>query len=139
MTLTLNLDPQVEQQLRQEAQRLGVGADDYVLQAIRERLRQSAPRPPHLGAREADLLGQIQLGLSQEQWARFHTLADKLEHRSLAPQEREEFVALSDRIEQANARRFEALVELSQLRGVPIEQVMIQLGISPHDLDNANE
>lgn len=139
MTLTVNLDPQIEQQLRDEAARLGVGPDDYILQALRDRLRQSAPLAPHLTAGEAALLAQIQLGLSQQQWARFYALLNKLEDESLAPQEREEFVALNDRIEQANAGRLEALAELSQLRGVPIEQLMNELGIVPHALDKADE
>lgn len=135
MTLTLNLDPHVEQQLRQEARRLGLQPDDYVLEAIRERLRQSAPLPPHLAAREAELLSQIQLGLSQQQWARFYHLAEKLQDESLAPSEREEFLALNDQIEKANARRMEALAELSRLRRAPIEQVMVELGIGPHVLN----
>lgn len=139
MTLTLNLDPQIEQQLRQEAQRRGLQPDDYILEAIRERLRQSAPLPPHLAAREAALLGRMDLGLSQEQWARFHTLARKLEDGSFAPLEREEFVSLNNRIEKANARRLEALAELSGLRRLPIEQVMAELGIAPRVLDDTNE
>jgi hypothetical protein len=71
MTLTLNLDPHLEQHLRREAARLGVGPDDYIMQALRERLRESSPLPPHLSAQEAELLERIDLGLSQEQWARF--------------------------------------------------------------------
>ena len=139
MTLTLNLDPQIEQQLRQEAQRLGLQPNDYVLEAVRERLRQSAPLPQQVAGREAALLGRIDLGLSQEQWARFHALARRLEDGALDPIELEEFVALNDRIEEANARRLEALAELSELRRVPIEQVMTELGIAPHAVDDANE
>lgn len=136
MTLTLNLDPHLEQQLRQEAARLGVGPDDFVKQTLSERLRQSSSLPPHLSAQESNLLERIDLGLSQQEWARYHDLAAKLQDELIAPDERDELIALTDRIEEANVRRLQALIELSRLRGVPLKQLMSDLGVFPHTGDD---
>jgi hypothetical protein len=132
MTLTLNLDPHLEQQLRQEAARLGVGPDDFVRQTLSERLQQSNSLPPHVSAEESELLERIDLGLSQQQWARYHDLVTKLQDELMTPGERDELISLTDRIEAANVRRLHALIELSGLRGVPLEQLMSELGVSPN-------
>lgn len=139
MTLTLKLDPQLEEQLRQEAARLGVGADDYAVRAISERLRQSQPLPPHLNAQESHLLERINLGLSQQEWARYHVLSERLQDEAIEPDERDEFVTLADRIEANNVLRLQALIELSRLRCIPLEQLMRDLGIRPLDSGDGNE
>ena len=131
MTLTLELNPQLEEQLRREAARLGLGPDDYVVRALSDRLKCSQPPVPHLTAKESSLLEQIDLGLTQRDWARYHELTAKLHDETMSPEEHAELITLTDRIEANNVRRLKALIELSSLRGVPLEQLMRELGIFP--------
>lgn len=39
MTITLELTPELERQLRQEAARLGLAPDAYIIEVVQERLR----------------------------------------------------------------------------------------------------
>jgi predicted ATPase len=75
------------------------------------------------------LLQQINQGLPQETWQRYHELIDKRRAESLTPDEHATLIALSDQIEELNARRVGYLVELARLRQTPLEALMQQLGI----------
>jgi hypothetical protein len=84
---------------------------------------------PCLREDEAHLLQQINQGLPQETWQRYHELIDKRRAESLTPDEHATLIALSDQIEELNARRVGYLVELARLRQTPLEALMQQLGI----------
>ncbi len=90
---------------------------------------QAQQQPSHLSEAESRLLEQINLGLSQEDWERYHKLIAKRRAETLTHDEQQELIALSDRIEEANARRIEYLVELARLRGTTLDELMGQLGI----------
>lgn len=62
---------------------------------------------------------------------RFDLLTAKRRAESLAPEERDELLALIDEIEQSDAERVARLAELAQLRSVSIRTLMSQLGIRP--------
>jgi len=49
MIITLEIAPGLEQQLRQEAARVGLAPEAYIIKAVQERLRQTSPRhrPAH--------------------------------------------------------------------------------------------
>jgi DNA primase catalytic subunit len=70
-------------------------------------------------------------GLSQEEWRRYHVLIARRWAETLSEEERREFIAFTDRLEKANVRRMQALVELANRRGVSLETVMKDLGIEP--------
>ncbi|MGF1567543.1 MAG: hypothetical protein ACFCVD_05670 [Nodosilinea sp.] len=53
------------------------------------------------------------------------------QHEAIAPEEHPELLQLIDVVEQADAARIEALVELAQLRGVTLPDLMTQLGLQP--------
>lgn len=127
MTLTIDLPPELEARLRAEAQRQGVDARLYVLRAVQERL---GGMGDSLAPSEADLLQKVNLGVPDQFWARYHELVAKRRAEALAPQEQLELVELSDRLEEANARRIGHLVELARLRGTTLDDVMAQLGIN---------
>jgi hypothetical protein len=134
MLITLEIAPELEQQLRQEAARAGLAPDAYILQAVQERLMQMShrhPSTPRLSPEEARLLAKINLGLSPAEWERYHTLAARRKAETLTPDEQTELIALSDRLEEANARRIGYLAELAQVRHTTLEAVMHALGLTP--------
>lgn len=90
---------------------------------------QAHAQPLHLSETESTLLQQVNLGLSQEEWGHYRELIAKRRAETLTHDEQEELIALSDRIEEANARRMESLVKLARLRETPLEVLMEQLGI----------
>ncbi|MFQ5342169.1 MAG: hypothetical protein ACE5F6_11555 [Anaerolineae bacterium] len=129
MTITLELPPEVATRLRKEAKKANLDPDAFIAKTLREHLRQVQTQPPHLSKPESELLQKINLGLSQEEWQHYHELIAKRRAETLASGEQEELIALSDRIEEANARRMAYLVRLARLRQTSLESVMEQLGI----------
>lgn len=130
MTLTIDLPPELEARLRAEAERHGMDARLYVLRAVQERLGSAAAGGDTLGQAEAELLQKVNLGLPEPVWARYHELLAKRRAEVLLPGEQAELIALSDQIEEANARRMNHLVELARLRGMTLDSLMAQLGIN---------
>ncbi|HSZ54142.1 MAG TPA: hypothetical protein VK797_00665 [Tepidisphaeraceae bacterium] len=133
MTLTLKIDPTLEQRLREHAARRGLEPDSYAVAAIREQLRRDRVEPPHLSGKEADLLQQINLGFSSETWDRYDSLISKRENLTLTPPELDELRALTEQLETQNVRRIDALVELARLRDTTLEALMDALQIKPHE------
>ncbi|MCW5850243.1 MAG: hypothetical protein KIT87_09180 [Anaerolineae bacterium] len=113
MTITLELTPELEAQLRAEAKRAGLDESEYVLHTLEERLRLARQAVP-LSPRETELLQHINLGLSEASWQRYHELIAKRRAETLTPVEQQELIGLSDQIEEANVRRIEALIELAR-------------------------
>ena len=143
MTVSFDLPTELEDRLREEARRAGLDPAEYVRRFLASHLRDAGrssgngptsglarPDTGHLEAREAALLGQINLGLRPEFWAEYHELLRKRDSETLKPAEQRQLVDLSDQIEQANARRMGLLVELARLRGVSVEALMRDLGIA---------
>ena len=129
--ITLQLPPELEQQLRTEAAKQGINPDRYILNALQERL-QAFPRPnASLPKAEADLMQQINLGLSTEQWEEYHNLLAKRRAETLTAEEHARLIAISDQIEGANVQRVHALGTLAEMRGTDLSTLMQALGISP--------
>ena len=80
---------------------------------------------------EANLLQAINQGLSGKIQHRYSELQSKLQNEAIAPEEHQELLQLIDVVEQADAARLQALVELAQLRGVTLPDLMTQLGLQP--------
>ena len=78
---------------------------------------------------EANLLQTINQGLPEEVQHRYNELQAKLQDEATAPEEHQELLQLIDVVEQADADRLEDLVELAQLRGVSLTDLMTQLGL----------
>lgn len=86
---------------------------------------------PSLPQPEAELLQQINQGLPEDIQHRYSELRAKRHAETLAPEEHQELLTLIDTIEQADADRLQHLIELAQLRRVPLPDLMHQLGIHP--------
>lgn len=126
MTLTIDLQPELETRLREEAARLGLDPRAYVVRTLQERL---TPPPQTVTASESELVRQINAGLPAETWQRYHGLLAKRRAEALAPAEHQQLIALSDQIEQANARRMQHLLDLARLRGTSLEHLVKEFGI----------
>ncbi|NUQ61558.1 MAG: hypothetical protein HUU20_03665 [Pirellulales bacterium] len=135
MTLTIDIAPELESQIRDRAAQQGLDLPEYVVRALREHLSQTESRgPPHLAKAEARLLQEINVGPPEEVWHRYRALIQKRQAEMLAEAEQAELIAISDLLEELNARRLERLAELARMRNTSLTAVMEQLGIKapPH-------
>ena len=130
MTLTIDMTPQLESKLRAEAAKQGLDASEYVLNALREHLRYPQRHDtPHLTQGESEWLQQINIGLPEETWQRYHKLIAKRRAETLTPDEQATLIKISDQIEKLNVNRVKHLVELARLRKVLLSTLMQRLGI----------
>jgi hypothetical protein len=128
--MNIVLEPEVEQWVGQEAQRVGIAPEAFVAQRLRDqrnRARQFATLP----SKEGELLARINEGLPTDFWARYRELIGKRESANLSEAEQVELIRLSDRIEQKNAERVPYLLALAQSRGIPLHELVHQLGLRP--------
>lgn len=131
MNLTIAITPEIESRLREVAASQGVDPDEYVANALREHLQAAGSTVPHLSAEESRLLGEINQGLSEQQWKRYGKLIEKRRAEQLSQDEHAELTTISDFVERLNVRRIECLTQLAALRGTTLPKLMEQLGIEP--------
>ena len=105
-TITLNLSPELEHKLCAEAAKQGLEPERYILNTLQERLQPSLPTAQPT---EADLLQQINIGFSAQTWEQYHTLIAKRHAETISPEEHEQLIQLSDRLEKLNVDRIQAL------------------------------
>lgn len=86
---------------------------------------------PSLSKNETRLLKKINQGVKPEFRNRYTELNAKLQDKTLTSQEQQEFIALTDQIELADAERMRSLVELAQLRQISVDTLMETLGLRP--------
>lgn len=90
---------------------------------------------PHLTPDESALLARINQGLPDDDRASLRALVAQRDGATLTEPKWQELAALTDRLEVLHADRLGALVELAQLRGVTLAEVMRQLGVQFPDHD----
>jgi len=128
--VTLEITPDLETRLRREAAREGLDPQGYILSTLRQHLtgaRRAAV--PRLTAAEANLLQEINRGLSAETWQHYNELKEKRRAEKLTAAEQAELIALSDRIEEMNVRRMASVIQLARLRQTSVDDLMDDLGI----------
>jgi hypothetical protein len=135
MTITLDIAPDLETQIRQAAAKAGIEPDTYITNILEQHLRSVDLEAANFSNEEADLLQQINLGLSPETWQHYHYLIAKRRSETLSPTEQETLIQITNEIELANARRISALVKLAQYRQTSLEKLMEELGIKPPTYD----
>jgi hypothetical protein len=94
------------------------------------RARRSAPSA---SPEETALLAAINRALPAEIGARLSELQGKSEEEALSEDEHAELLALVAKVQVLNVERLEKLTRLAGLRGVPLAELMDQLGIQPPD------
>jgi hypothetical protein len=80
---------------------------------------------------ETELLQKINAALPRIDWEYYYSLIAKRQAETIAPDELDILVSITDRIEIANAQRIQHLIELANLRDRSLEDVMEDLGIKP--------
>jgi hypothetical protein len=128
MSMTLQLVPELETQVRDAAKRDGIGPNDYVAKVLERHLHKQSVT---VSEPEAELLAQINLGLSGQDWRRYYQLREKLEDETLQGDEQPELIRITDRIEIANAKRIEALIKLAALRRTTLDALLDEFGLRP--------
>lgn len=86
-------------------------------------------KAPSLSKRETELLLKINQVLSNEQLSRYEALKVKMEEDNISVKEHKELLSIVKEMEVIDVVRLEALVELSQIRGISVQQLMKDLGI----------
>lgn len=102
--------------------------DQFLSQVLALRAQRKVP---HLSAKESELLIKINQGLPPVVQTRLNQLAAKRRAGTLTAKEHQELLSLTDQLENAEAKRVEALGELARLRGVSLTTLMHDLGIRP--------
>lgn len=100
--------------------------ENFVNQAILVRAKR---RASNIRKKEGELLLEINRGLSPDLQKRFDELAEKLAAENMTPDEREEFLKLTDRIEKQDAKRIGLLGKLAELRQISLDDLMRELQI----------
>ena len=130
MTLTLDLNPELERQLRHEANARGLTLEQLVLTDLQARVAHSS-NAARLSSEETALMQVITEGLPERFWSRYRHLIGLREQEALTDLEHAELIACSDQVEHLTARRTEALVELASLRGLGVHVLRDELGLKP--------
>ena len=129
MTIQLNVTSELERQLKNVADQMGLTPDTYILRLLQKDLQTHAA-PARLSPEESKLLKQINASLSAIEWERYRVLLAKRDNEILTASEHTELIALSDQIEEANARRMEAVAELARVRKTTVPALVENLGLS---------
>lgn len=131
MSLTIDLDPVLEAKLHSEARKTGIDSAEYVVRALELSLKRGSGKfdPTHLSAKESALLQKINQGIPEQIWAEYHTLVSKRRNGILAPGEQERLIGLGDEIDTAHTERISHITELAKLRGMPVDQLVHDLGV----------
>jgi len=122
MSILIQIPTELEQALINRAKKAGMDVQHYVEHIIKEDTELKAT-----SATEEELLKKINLGISQEKWERYHTLQGKRDEECLSSKEHAELIAISDEIEEANARRMPYLLQLAKLKNRSPEELMREL------------
>ena len=102
--------------------------DRFVDQLMALRTHQRAPR---LSEPESELLVKINQGVAAELQNRYDGLVAKRQEGNLTEAEYAELLALTEQVEELDARRVGYLAELARLRNTNLQSIMQDLGITP--------
>ncbi len=80
---------------------------------------------------ESQLIAKINQSFIHVDWARYQDLIAKRHTETLAPDEQVALIALSDQIEEANAKRIKYLAELADIRNMTLPVLMNELNLKP--------
>jgi integrase len=98
----------------------------FVADVLGLRARRQAPR---LSAIESELLLIVNRGLPEPIHARYRGLIAKRRQQTLATEEHDELLRLTDQMEQLEADRLAALSTLAQVRQTTLAALMADLGL----------
>ena len=132
MSIVIQINPSLENRLREKAVKHGVGINQFISQFLENSFGRETPSQPSVTQREATLLQQVNLDIAPENWAIYLNLKEKRQKETITDNELKQLIELTNDIELANARRITVLAELAQIRNVPLRVLMEQLGLAAH-------
>ena len=115
MALIITLQPEIEARFRNEAAHEGLSPEQLAAQRLLE----------------AELLWRIHITAPQPETRELHRLLRRRKSGTLNETEQTRLQRLLDEREERGAQRLQDLAQLSQLRSIPVRQLMEQLGIRP--------
>lgn len=115
MTLTITLQPEIEERFREESIRNGVSLEQLTSQRLMEN----------------ELLWRIRTAAPDSESRLLHRLLKRQKTGTLTSDESLTLQNLLDIREEKTAQRLQELIQLSQLRTIPLTEMMEQLGIHP--------
>ena len=130
MSLVLQINPSLENRIRQNALRKGVDLSQFVVQVLESTFPEEKPKSKTITKQEALLLQKINLSISVETWERYHFLRKKRQDETISVTEIEEYAAINRQIEAGNVLRVSSLIELAKVRKITLNEVMQQLGLN---------
>jgi len=89
-------------------------------------------KAPHLSKLESELFLEINKGFDEAFYHRYNELKQKLEDEVMTSAENEEFIGLTEIVEERNVIRLSCLAELAEIRKTTLPELMTQLGLSNH-------
>jgi hypothetical protein len=130
MSLTIQLPSSLEQQIRENAVRQGISLEKLIAQMLVSGINKFDLTDENK-LREVELLQRIRLTVvPEEELGEFYRLSVLRQAEQLQENEYERLVSLTHRVEAIHAERLKYVAELAALQGLPLRQVMADLGLS---------
>ena len=129
MAITIKLNPEIEAKLRQLANNEGTNLSSFISKFIEKQFPKK--QASQVSKEEADLLKKINLGFSNDFWTRYKLLVQKRKNEEISEPELKDLIQMTNELEIANSERIKNLVELSKIRGISLDGLMSDLGITP--------
>ncbi|MFN0175867.1 MAG: hypothetical protein ACKVU0_14535 [Saprospiraceae bacterium] len=129
MSITIQLNPSLEHRLRENAQKKGVGVDQFVMQFLERNFPEEKSGALTVSKREAELLHKVNLNIPSKTWDLYLQLKAKRQSKTATEAELSDLQSITAQVEVANAQRIAVLAELAQIRNVSIRVLMEQLGL----------
>ena len=130
MSVSITLPDDLERFLQTQARQMGVPVETLLTSTIVERW-DGIRRAPGLPSNETELLLRLQNLFPLEQTQEYQSLCRQSDAGALTEPDRERLLMLIEQRDQQNAERLQIVAELARLRGVPLRQMMLELGIRP--------
>lgn len=125
MSIVLELTEREEAALKSRVEASG---GDF--QAFLRRSLGLEGEPPVSEWTDSALLAALSEGFPEDFWTRFRLLIARRDDETLTEAERDELIAMSDRMEERDALRLPLLGELARRRGTSVRALMSELGLS---------
>jgi hypothetical protein len=128
-TLQLELSP--DELLKAVSQMDAAELDDFTARVLALRARRATSLPTD----EVELIRQINQGVPSDIQKRFDQLVTRRWAEVLTEDEYQELLALTEQIERIDADRLERIAQLAHVRGIPLREMIRQLGLKQHPHD----
>jgi hypothetical protein len=129
MSLIIQIPVTTEHYLRENANRQGMSLEDYISQLLTETSVSAFSKKGKKTLSEIELLQKVQLDIQKDDLREYNRLKNLLKLGEITEQEREKLIQLNDLVEIAHAKRMQFILQLAQLRKVPLDSVLMDLGI----------